>query len=180
MYFTKDDVYEAGNCGSTAPGNWGWVDLDGHNNSTNNQNEWTENGYDGQLAADDNDCNGDGTTGDQCFGDTGSSGGAGQQELQSLVDRQTQFYIPIFRSVGDPGSNATFDIWGFLPLILRGFRVTGAEDTRYFDFEFKNVISSGPCCAKTGGLGMPPGISICEVDHDGDMSDAQINARCGQ
>lgn len=177
MYFTKDTVYENGNCGSSE-GNWGWIDFNQGSNSTDDQNDWISNGYDGEVAA--NDCNADDTVGDACEGDTGSSGGAGASELQDLVDNETQFHIPIFSSVNAPGANSQFQIWGFLPLILRGFKVTGAESTRYFDFEFKNVISSGKCCAKTGGLGSQPGFRICEVDHDGDMSAATIAARCGQ
>ncbi len=188
MFFTKDDIYEGGNCPSDieASGNWGWIDLDGRDNSTNLQKEWTEEGYDGQVAADD--CNADEVSGDPCFGDPGSSGGANQQALDSLIANQTQFYIPIFSNITCPpedpapcpGENSAFQIWGFLPLILRGYLVTGQEQDRFFDFEFKDVITSGPCCSKTGGIGTPKGIRICGVDHDGATTDAIIAARCGQ
>jgi hypothetical protein len=182
MFFTKDDVYESGNCGSQSTGNWGWIDLDGSDNSTNTQGEWVQSGYDGQLGA--QDCNADGSTGDPCYGDVGSSGSANDRDLDFLVENQTQFYIPIFQSCctssGGTGSQTEFQIWGFLPLILRGYRSSGAQSDRYFDFEFKDVISTGPCCAKTGGLNTPKGIRICEVDHDGSTSDAVIAARCGQ
>ena len=177
MYFTKDTVYENGNCGNSE-GNWGWIDFNQGSNSTDDQKDWIDNGYDGQVAA--GDCNADGTGGEACEGDTGSSGGSGANDLDSLVENETQFHIPIFSTVNSPGANSQFTIWGFLPLILRGYRIVGPEAQRYFDFEFKNVISTGPCCSKTGGLGSVPGFRICEVDHDGDMSAATIAARCGQ
>ncbi|MFY9588637.1 MAG: Tad domain-containing protein [Actinomycetota bacterium] len=177
MFFTKDAAYESGTCGGSS-GNWGWIDLDGASNGTSIQNEWVTNGYDGNIAT--NDCNNDGVTGDPCEGDPGSSGGSAAQELQGLVDNQTQFHIPIFTSAVSNGSNADFTIWGFLPLILRGFKDNGPEDSRYFDFEFKDVITTGACCSKTGGIGTPKGIRICAVDHDGDTTDAIIRARCGQ
>ncbi len=179
MFFTKDDVYESGNCGGST-GNWGWIDFNGGSNSSSDQNDWTENGYDGAVGA--NNCNADTTYGDRCPGDTGSSGGAGQQELQSLVDSQAVFYIPIFDDVCcGSGSTAQFRIWGFLPLVLRGFKDTGSQDTRYFDFEFKDAIAQtvGPI-AKTCGLGCVKTTVICEVDHDGNVTDAQIATRCGQ
>jgi hypothetical protein len=183
MFFTKDDVNETGNCGAEAPGNWGWLDFDGNGDPYNDgggsaeQNDWVENGYDGGSAA--NDCNADGTTGDECDGDPGSSGGAASSELQSLIDSQTVFFIPIFSNVCCVGGTAQFTMWGFLPLTLRGFRNTGPENARYFDFEFVDAIASAAGdVTETGGLGTPKGIKICAVDHDGDTSAATIAARC--
>jgi len=58
MFFTKDDVYENGNCGAS-DGNWGWIDFDGGANGASDQVDWLLNGYDGQSAA--GDCYADGT-----------------------------------------------------------------------------------------------------------------------
>lgn len=177
MFFTKDDVNEAGNCGSEAPGNWGWIDFDGGSNPASEQADWVENGYDGSSAA--NDCNNDGTTGDPCEGDPGSSGGSPRQELDALIESEAVFFIPIFSNVTFNGANAEFTMWGFLPLVLRGYEITRPESDRYFDFEFLDAIaSSAGDVVEEGGLGTPKGVKICAVDHDGDTSDATIAARC--
>ena len=175
MFFTKDTVYENGNCGASS-GNWGWIDFSGGENANSDQVDWLLNGYDGQSEA--GDCYADDTN-VPCEGDTGSSGGSGAQELQTLVDSQAVFFIPIFTNVVNPGSNAAFTIWGFLPLVLRGFDVNGPQDSRYFDFEFKDAIaSSAGDVSDTGGLGTPRGVKICAVDHDGKTTEATIAARC--
>ena len=177
MFFTKGDVNEAGNCGSAAPGNWGWIDFDGGSNSTSDQADWVDNGYDGSSAADD--CNADGVTGDPCEGDTGSSGGSPRQELDRLIASEAVFFIPIFSNVTGTGATAEFTMWGFLPLVLRGYDINGPEADRYFDFEFVDAIaSSAGDVGETGGLGTPKGVKICGVDHDGDTSAATIAARC--
>jgi hypothetical protein len=177
MYFTKDTAYESGNCGGSS-GNWGWIDFNGGSNSTSEQNDWVENGYDGEAAA--NDCNADGTSGDPCSGDPGSSGASSSQELDDLITSQAVFYIPIFNTASINGSNAEFTMWGFLPLVLRGYKLNGSESDRYFDFEFKDVIaSSAGGISKTGGIGSAKVVKICAVDHDGDTSDATIASHCG-
>jgi len=179
MFFTKDDVYESGNCGASS-GNWGWIDYSRTGGGTKDLNDWIINGYDGQAAKDDCNANDSTPPPQPCSGDSGSSGGATQQELQTLVDSQAVFFIPIFTNVANPGTNADFTIWGFLPLVLRGFQVTGSQDSRYFDFEFKDAIAStAGGISNTGGIGSAKVVAICEVDHDGDTSDAQIASRCG-
>jgi len=171
MFFTKDTVYENGNCGSSE-GNWGWIDFNGGENANSDQVDWLLNGYDSQSEAN---CYG-ASTDQPC---PGAGGGSGGQELQTLVDSQAVFFIPIFTNVVDPGSNAAFTIWGFLPLVLRGFDVNGPQDSRYFDFEFKDAIaSSAGDVSETGGLGTPRGVKICAVDHDGKTTEATIAARC--
>jgi hypothetical protein len=178
MYFTKDNPADCGAVG-TVPGNWGWIDFNGGSNSNADTKDWILNGYDGEVAV--NDCNADGTTGDPCPGDTGSSGGSVSSQLQTLVDNGSEFPIPIFSNATGPGSNANFTIWGFLVIKLRGFKDTGSSASRYFDMEFLDTIVSGKCCSNTSPQpGGPKGVQLCGVDHDAATTDTIIATRCGQ
>lgn len=63
-------------------------------------------------------------------------------------------------------------------MILRGYRVTGPQANRYFDFEFVRLIGSGNCCVTNPNPGADTGlrgVTLCSVDHD---SQAEAT-RCG-
>src|SRR5438876_282683 len=77
-----------------APGNWGFVDLDGGANSNQDLVNWLRYGYDGAVGV--NDCNADGTTGDPCEADPGATGCSACTALQYLVDTQQAFSILVF------------------------------------------------------------------------------------
>lgn len=171
IYFTKESPDD---CGATAPGNWGWIDFNDTGNSTATLVNWILYGYQEPVGI--NDCDADynpgppaaGEQGDTCNGETGSGGNSVGNALQTLVTNETKFAIPIFDSAAATGNTAEFGMHAFVGVILRGYRVTGAQAQRYFDFEFVNLQTSGNCCTSTPqtvdtGL---RGIKICDVDHD--------------
>lgn len=159
IMFTKDNPAA---CGGAA-GNWGWLDFNGGSNSTSEMNSWLLNGYPGTVGI--GDCNGDGIPGDMCSGDTGSGGGAVNNSLQALVDSREIFGVVIFDAAMNPGANAVFNVWGILGVRLVGFRMTGAESSRYFDMEFHRITMSGNCCLPAGSFKVF-GTELCAVDHD--------------
>lgn len=164
IMFNKDNPDQ---CGSEAPGNWGWMDFNGGSNSNADTQKWVRNGYPGSVAV--GDCYADGAD-LPCEGDTGSGGGSVDQELKYLKDNQILFHVPIFGEVtGGGGSTADFEMKGFLGVQLWDYQITGSESSRYFTFEFRNLLIQGPCCVsdsdgpETGGN---KGVRLCTVDHD--------------
>ena len=164
IYFTKDSP---DHCGAEAPGNWGWMDFDGGSNSNKDTQNWVHGGYDGSVAV--GDCYADGSN-QPCDGDTGSSGGSTSQELDYLIDNAITFHVPIFGDVtGKGGSNADFEIKGFLGVRLWDYQNTGTNEQRYFTYEFLELLIDGPCCGASPVGGVDTGvrgIRLCAVDHD--------------
>ena len=178
ILFTKDNPDD---CGTDAPGNWGWMDFECNNdadtpaeicgNSNAELVQLIQYGY--QELAGLGDCDGDagtpgGETGDYCNGDTGSSGGSVGSALNSLISNQIEFLIPIFDSVTvDSGNNVYFNMVYFVAVRLLGFRMTGPESGRYFDFEFVELVASGNCCSPAPAVDTGiRGVRLCAVDHD--------------
>ena len=185
MYFLRS--VDDGACG-TFSGNWGWLNFDGGNNATGEINDWLTNGYDGDVSIRDSSdpaCPGVPGTGDAtdseqgCVpatpGDLGSSIKPG---LDAIMNKT--FHILVIDSGACVGGGTTcrLEAWGFLGVTLRGYKVTGPNSSRYFDFEFTNIQISGICCDSTpnGDTGTRV-ITLCAVDHDS----ASITAanRCG-
>lgn len=151
-------------CGDGVPGNWGWQDFNGGNNSNSEMRQWLLNGYKAKVGV--NDCDADGNPGDMCEGDTGSRGESVIDALQHLVDSGETFGITIYDVAVESGANAQFNTWGFLGVKIHGYRVGGAEKNRYFDFTFHNIVLSGNCCSPTGVETGAKGVRLCGVDHD--------------
>lgn len=171
IFFTKSAPTD---CGEGSPGNWGWQNFNGGSLSNAELVSWLRGGYGSEVGI--GDCDADGTPGDRCPGDAGSSGGSVQNALQKLVDDETEFGIIVYDQADGVGANAEFNVLAFLGVVLKGFKVTGAESERYFDFEFRHVTLSGRCCAPTG-LGNVRGLVLCGVDHD-PLDPLTIGARC--
>lgn len=153
-------------CGGAA-GNWGFIDFNGGNNSTGELRRWLRDGYnDNALAV--GDCNADNAApGEWCPGNTGAASNSISNALRALIG--TTFPLPLFDQVRGTGSNAEYRIAGFIGVILRGFRVTGAEAGRYLDLEFTSLIGSGRCCPVTETSVVDGGVRtvrLCSVDHD--------------
>jgi hypothetical protein len=161
VMFTKSNPTA---CGANAPGNWGFLDYDGGANSSADLKHWLEFGYDGRVAI--GDCDDQPPVGTRCSGDTGSSGGSIGSTLDKLVASAQPFSVLVFDSVSGSGANVSYNAAAFLGVILRGYNVTGAQNARYFDFEFTRVINTGPCCTvatlNTGVVGL----RLCGIDHD--------------
>lgn len=141
-------------CGSNAPGNWGMLDLDGANNSNAATKEWTENGYEGSISAN-----------AYVEGDPGAISGSLSGSLDTLVQSGALFELPLFDDVRGNGANAEFRVSGFVSVRLIGYRVTGAESSRYLDVQLHRRIVDGQCCA----AGLNTGVSVvvvCAVDSN--------------
>ena len=191
VYFTKDNPDQ---CGSEAAGNWGWMDFECNNDGDtasslcNNPDaelvEWIRNGYQSPVGVEDCDADAEtgGETGDYCNGNTGSRGGSVESALQTLVDNQTEFAIPIFdTATEEPGNNVYFNMKYFVGVRLWDFEVKGPAGGRYFDFEFINLVTSGNCCAPAPEIDTGlRGIKICAVDHDpaGGSEESFVSQRC--
>lgn len=160
--YTKDNPAA---CGS-APGNWGFFDYNGGANSNADLVNWILYGYYGNRVGI-GDCNAeDGSVGEPCSADTGSAGGSIQGALNQILG--TQFAVPVFDLATGSGGTTTYRISHFIGVIMRGFRVMGAEAQRYLDLEFVNLVLEGNCCSY-----VPPGVDtgirsvrLCSVDHD--------------
>lgn len=168
VMFTKTNPLD---CGNAAPGNWGWVDFDGGSNSNGDLRQWLEFGWNQPVAV--GDCDASGTPGTRCAGDPGSSGGSVASVLDTLVASGQPFPIIIFDSVAGNGSNVSYNVTAFIGVILRGYKVNGAQTSRYFDFEFVHMIRSGNCCVPAGIDTGLYGLRLCGIDHD-----ARTSVRC--
>ena len=178
MYFTKD--VDDGQCGSF-PGNWGWLSFDGLPANQGDRNSWIAKGWNGSVSIRE-----DGEA--PCTGAPGSGGeeesnagcppadsGALAGQNASALDTILGKAVPI--SIFDQGScnlasgggiTCTFEVWAFVGVILRGYKVNGPESQRYFDFEYTDIQVSGTCCAAFApnqDLGVRA-VKLCAVDHD--------------
>ena len=137
--------------GEDVPGNWGVLDFDGGANQQIDIRNWTEFGYDGEVAI-----------GDIIEGDTGAFSNSLNSELTALMAEES-FTLPIFDVATGNGANANFQIENFAAVRLAGFKANGPEADRYLDIEFLNAVVQG------GGGGDPTNlgayvIGICAVD----------------
>ncbi|MGH2728415.1 MAG: TadE/TadG family type IV pilus assembly protein [Actinomycetota bacterium] len=182
-------------CGN-APGNWGYQDFDGDDggNSSEEFKEWMLEGYDGLVNAP-SDCDNDGSgvndqpggVGDQCPGNPGNESANDNQNcnnssLSSVLGciksipgsppTIKEFPIVIFDSAdcttggGGGGNNCKYNVVRYVIVRLWGFRLTGADSSRYFDFEFVPGIATGPCCDTSPNQTDIKAVQLCAVDHD--------------
>lgn len=161
VMFTKANPAQ---CGTSAPGNWGFIDFDGGSNSSTDLRQWLISGYQGTVAV--GDCDAVAPVGTPCSGDTGSAGGSIASALDTLVASGQPFPIVIFDSAMGTGSTVSYNVHSFLGVILHGYKVNGAQATRYFDLEFTRLIRSGNCCQVAGPNTGVLGIRLCGIDHD--------------
>lgn len=149
LKFGKDDP---SNCGGAAvPGNWGILDFDGGSNSQSDIQDWTENGYDGEVAI-----------GDVIAGTPGAFNGSLASALDELLLLDS-FTVPIYQNATGNGSLAWFTVVDFGSVRLRGFGTRGAQDLRFLDLEFLDGNYQG------GGGGSATGygafvLGVCAVD----------------
>ncbi|HEX9697026.1 MAG TPA: hypothetical protein VGB64_12035 [Actinomycetota bacterium] len=153
-------------CGA-APGNWGFVNLNGGATSTGDLRRWIRDGYNENGVAV-GDCNADNATADDwCPATPGTIATSVANELDSIVGVAVP--LPLFDQVRGAGATAEYHITGFLGVILRGYRITGDGSGRYLDLEFTSLIGSGRCCPRNGTTVVDGGVRVvrlCSVDHD--------------
>ncbi len=175
MYFNKD--VDDGQCG-TFPGNWGWLSFDGLPANQGDRNSWIRTGWTGSSrirGGGEASCSGTPGSGGEAESNAGcppgDSGALAEQNADAL-DSVNGTAVPI--SIFDDGDcsgggvGCTFEMWAFVGVILRGYKVTGTQDQRYFDFEFESIQISGSCCSAfpvNQDLGARA-VRLCAVDHD--------------
>lgn len=170
-------------------------DGDDGGNSDEEFKDWMLDGYEGLVNAP-SDCDNDGSgsndqpggVGDSCPGNPGSGAansgqGCSNDSLASVLacvqsvpgspPEVKEFPIVIFdgatcdSSGGAGGGNTcTFNVVRYVVVRLWGFKLTGSQDARYFDFEFVPGIANGPCCDPTPDQTDIKAVQICAVDHD--------------
>lgn len=176
-------------------------------NSDEEFKDWMLDGYDGLVNAP-SDCDNDGTgssdqpggIGDECPGNPGtgsanSGQGCSDSSLASVLTcvqsspgsppSIKEFPIVIFDRAtcatsggGGGGNTCTYNVVRFVVVRLWGFRLTGSQATRYFDFEFVPGIASGPCCDPTPNQTDIKAVQLCAADHD--TSSLTLAQRCTQ
>lgn len=193
--FFRDTSEELG-CGSD-PGNWGWMDYGDDGNASSHLARELLYGYQGFKGV--SGCGSQPGPGPGCSGDTGNQGGGSttcdknpntvSQALQCLVESQLEFPIVMYDTAtcttsgrgGGGGANCKYQIYQLIGVILRGFKMTGAESERYFDFSFVPMNVEGGCCLETPPLGFDSKLRvvfICGIDHDNAPA-LTVASRCG-
>jgi hypothetical protein len=141
-------------CGGNAPGNWGVMDFDDGANSNADTQEWTANGYPGEVSI----------SPPSVDGDTGVFSNSLNTELNGLRSSGAWFALPVFDSVTGTGANADFQIVAFVSVKLIDYRTTGSEANRYLTLVFDKGQLSGTCCA-VGAIDTGARVvRICDVD----------------
>jgi hypothetical protein len=155
---TSTEVYTIGvaattpECGGKVPGNWGVLDFDGGSNSNRDTREWIANGYPGSVSV--------GETFDGDPGVPSTSMRLGDLVGQSVV-------LPVFENPRLEGSNATYDVVGFVKVRLVGVTLSGSANKRNIKVVFENTSMRG----SVGGIDAPNfGVSswsVCSFDGKG-------------
>ena len=163
--YSKDANPNACNGGDPVPGNWATMDFDGGGNSNADIQNWTLNGYPGQVGL------------GEVPGDTGAFSPSLAAELSILrasgVGTGMIFQLPLFGSATGTGSNSTFDIVGFVSVRIEDFQTSGSQEDRSLDLQFVKAIAEGVCCDEYGIDTGTYVLQICAV-HTNDRSDCEV------
>ena len=157
--YGKGAQTEACNGGDSVPGNWGSLDFDGGSNSNADQSDWIENGYSGAVYPD-----------EPIDGNTGAVSNSVSGAMDALILSGEVFPVPLFGSMsGGSGSNAEFNIIGFVDAQLTGYDVTGSADSRTLQLVFHPGERPGvPCCDINGASVSVTATGICATSDDTD------------
>jgi Flp pilus assembly protein TadG len=139
-------------CGSDVSGNWGVIDFDGGANSMSDAQDWIANGYGGTVSV-----------GETLDGDPGIPSPA--LNLDDLVGEIVT--LPVFENPRLVGSNATYDIAGFVRVRIVEVNLTGSASNR----NVKVMFEPGAVNGSVGGIDAPDfGVtawSVCSFDGKG-------------
>ncbi|MFP4027672.1 MAG: pilus assembly protein TadG-related protein [Candidatus Brocadiia bacterium] len=129
---------DASTMSPVAPGNWGWLNLDGGSLGTKELKDWIDNGYDGDISLDET-----GADGRLCTWIGGSCGvrKALQKHFENIVD--DNLILCIYDKVTGNGANAQFRIVGFISMTYTSVDMHGK--TGSIEGEL-NAIQSLPYC----------------------------------
>lgn len=141
------------------PGNWGLIDLDDQKPvGTPDLRDWIRNGYEGAVET------------EPIGGDTGFRSALSSALADVVGD---EFCLPVYTNTDGQGSNATYDISGFVKIRLVDFDWQKSKDA-YLEVE---IIDPGVCGEGGGEEGSFPvtdfgarTVRICAVDFADDTS----------
>lgn len=139
-------------CGTTVSGNWAILDFDGGSNSMSDAQKWIANGYPGEILA-----------GQTIDGDPGIPTPA-----LNLDDQVGQtIVLPVFVNPRLEGSNAMYDVVGFVQVRVVAVNLSGSASQR----NVKVVFERGAVKGAPGGPSAPDfGLSawaVCSFDGKG-------------
>ena len=142
-------------CSESAPGNWALLDLNGGSNSTSETQAWIANGYPGVISS-----------GESVNGKPGiPSPGL---KFDSLIGKSA--LLPVFKSLKLSGSNARYEIAGFVKVKITAIRLHGDSEYRHMKVVFqKDSIPGDPGSTSTQNFGLTSW-SVCSFDGNGDCS----------
>lgn len=139
-------------CGGDVSGNWGVIDFDGGANSMSDAQDWIANGYGGTVSV-----------GEAHDGDPGIPSPA--LNLDELVGEIVT--LPVFENPRLVGSNATYDIAGFVRVRIVEVNLSGSASRRNVKVKFEPGAVNG----SVGGIDAPDfGVtawSVCSFDGKG-------------
>ncbi len=142
-------------CGSDVSGNWAVLDFDGGANSMSDAQSWISTGYPSSVS-----------TGETIDGDPGIPSPA--LDLDELVGQS--IVLPVFENPRLDGSNALYDVVGFVQVRIVAVRLSGSASGRYVDV----VFETGSVRGTAGGVDAPNfGVStwsVCSFDGKGACS----------
>lgn len=116
-----------GHCG--AAGNWGWLDLDGGSNGTDDVDGWINHGYSEWVSTSLSSCV---TESPDCLETSPGVRAALESGLATLLGEDV--FFPVFDEASGSGATARFHITGFLSARVCGFRLRN-----------NGSITTGPC-----------------------------------
>lgn len=116
-----------------APGNFGFLDLDGGSNDTPELRRYIEEGYDDDFIIPPG-----GSV--SVSGSTGIEGNSLLNSFDSILDEVV--FLPVHDAVVDPGSNAVFNVTGLLAVRIQSVKLTGSSHSRYIRVKIISYASS--------------------------------------
>lgn len=116
-----------------APGNFGFLDLDGGSNDVVELREYIENGYDKDFTIPPG-----GSI--EVWGSTGIEGNSLLNSFQVIVGEEV--FLPVHNWVIGEGDNAIFNVISLLAVKVKAVKLNGNMDKRYIKVELINFASS--------------------------------------
>ena len=152
----------AGSTGCIAsPGNFGWLDLDGGENSSSNASTpaWLAGGFSGNyMYWTQNDCGGADTVSQRiivpsCLAlDTGVANNTNmRQAMDGLLAGGTEIVIPLYDRIYGTGAGSRIHIVAFVKFVISSYSLSG--NPKYIRGQFKEYVDPGEICSGAGCAG---------------------------
>lgn len=149
-----DGVQNEAGCPAMGSGNWGFADLTDCNSGTvgaSTIRDWFANGYPGTVTA------------GQCYSTKpGNFISSISSELDTLINNETVFSVPLYDSWSGNGSNGKVNVSAFAGFKISGYLANGSASSRYIEGHFfRHTCSTG--CSSSGNGGTSPGGAIVKI-----------------